>query len=172
MAYVSAYTVVSQHFVQANRTFKPFNPLLGETFEVVTSKYKAISEKVSHKPTILAMHCEGPSFELEKTVEVESKFTGKAFTVTIPNYSYLKLKQGNGHLMTGEDYKFNTAQVYVNAIGTAYVDPMGVAEVINTTTGERCDIKYEARGFRATNKEKFEGLIKDQNNDKKYKISG
>jgi hypothetical protein len=33
---------------------KPFNPLLGETFEYVTDDFEFISEQVSHHPPITA----------------------------------------------------------------------------------------------------------------------
>ena len=32
------------------RRRKPFNPMLGETFEMVTDRYRYMSEKVSHIP--------------------------------------------------------------------------------------------------------------------------
>jgi len=37
---------------------KPFNPLLGETYELETSSFKFIAEQVSHHPPITAWHCE------------------------------------------------------------------------------------------------------------------
>lgn len=36
---------------------KPFNPLLGETFEFVTENYKFIAEQVEHHPPITAWNC-------------------------------------------------------------------------------------------------------------------
>ena len=45
----------------AIRTGKPFNPLLGETFEMDRSDdlgFRLISEQVSHHPPMLAMHAE------------------------------------------------------------------------------------------------------------------
>ena len=38
---------------------KPFNPLLGETFEFTTDHFRYISEQVSHHPPISAWHCYG-----------------------------------------------------------------------------------------------------------------
>lgn len=43
LAYVAAYTV-SRYCSAFGRTLKPFNPLLGETFELVTHKYRLIAE--------------------------------------------------------------------------------------------------------------------------------
>jgi len=36
---------------------KPFNPLLGETYELVTDNYQYIAEQVSHHPPVTAVHC-------------------------------------------------------------------------------------------------------------------
>jgi hypothetical protein len=65
--------------------------LLGETFEIVTPKFRAINELVSHHPPIIAMHCQGESFEIEKTSILKVQFTGKALIATDPNYLSLKL---------------------------------------------------------------------------------
>lgn len=39
------------------RLGKPFNALLGETYELVTPTYRAISEAVSHHPPVTALNC-------------------------------------------------------------------------------------------------------------------
>ena len=49
----SALAVVAQAtlFCTAKyRKKKPFNPMLGETFELVTDRYRWIAEKVMHVP--------------------------------------------------------------------------------------------------------------------------
>lgn len=38
---------------------KPFNPLLGETYELVTHDFEFIAEQVNHHPPITAWHCKG-----------------------------------------------------------------------------------------------------------------
>jgi len=37
---------------------KPFNPLLGETFEYEQDGFRLLLEQVSHHPPISALHCE------------------------------------------------------------------------------------------------------------------
>lgn len=60
LAYVAAfYATYLTHFEHANS--KPFNPLLGETFEMVTSSFKYISESISHHPPIVGLNCQGNS---------------------------------------------------------------------------------------------------------------
>ena len=40
-------------------TWKPFNPLLGETYELVNDQLELLSEQVSHHPPISANYCRG-----------------------------------------------------------------------------------------------------------------
>ena len=46
------------------RTKKPFNPLLGETYEYIDEKkkFRFISEQVSHHPPISAGYCESENY--------------------------------------------------------------------------------------------------------------
>jgi hypothetical protein len=46
-----------------DRTLKPFNSLLGETYELVTSDFRLISEQVGHHPPVTAYHCESSYYE-------------------------------------------------------------------------------------------------------------
>ena len=53
VAYVVAYGV-SNFSTCADRLLKPFNPLLGETWEFLTDNYRVVTEQVSHHPPISA----------------------------------------------------------------------------------------------------------------------
>ena len=43
---------------------KPFNPILGETYEFVHEKYRCVAEQVSHHPPISAYAFEGRNYEV------------------------------------------------------------------------------------------------------------
>ena len=59
------------------RKRKPFNSMVGETFEMVTDDIKFIAEQISHLPTpIAAMHMEGNGFTMQGYGKVRPpKFT-------------------------------------------------------------------------------------------------
>ena len=38
---------------------KPFNPLLGETYELINDNFDLIAEQVSHHPPVTAAYCKG-----------------------------------------------------------------------------------------------------------------
>ena len=61
------------------RTCKPFNPLLGETYEHIDTarRFRFLAEKVVHHPTILAAICDGAGWTVAADLEVKSKFWGR-----------------------------------------------------------------------------------------------
>lgn len=88
MAYVAAFTI-SSYSTTASRTGKPFNPLLGETYEcdrIDDLGWRAISEQVSHHPPMLAQHCEGRKWRCWQEFTMASKFRGKYLQVFFINH--------------------------------------------------------------------------------------
>ena len=77
LAYITAHNITTYTSVERNST-KPFNPLLGETYEFVNDKYRFFAEQVSHHPPISAYHCEGKQgYQIFSHTLTKSKFTGK-----------------------------------------------------------------------------------------------
>lgn len=63
------------------RIAKPFNPLLGETFEVVSPNFRYFNEIVSHHPPVCVFDCQGSNFRYYKQMEHSQKFNGKVVNV-------------------------------------------------------------------------------------------
>lgn len=83
LAYVAAFTV-SSYATTSNRTGKPFNPLLGETYECDRTDdlgWRSISEQVSHHPPMVAQFCEGKLWRCWQEFTMASKFRGKYLQV-------------------------------------------------------------------------------------------
>lgn len=81
MAYVAAFST-STFTMVAYRTHKPFNPLLGETYELdllgEQAGWRAHCEQVSHHPPIAAMHTESRhGWALFQELSTQIKFRGK-----------------------------------------------------------------------------------------------
>lgn len=55
------------------RTKKQFNPLLGETYELVTDDYRFFAEQVSHHPPITAYYQEGNGYKAQGFLHQKSK---------------------------------------------------------------------------------------------------
>jgi hypothetical protein len=76
--YLTAFVVstLSNHL---ERMSKPFNPLLGETYELKMegqAPFHYIAEQVSHHPPVSALHIRGQNWTLSANVEAKIKFHG------------------------------------------------------------------------------------------------
>lgn len=83
LAYVAAFTI-SAYSTTSNRTGKPFNPLLGETYECDRTDdlgWRSVSEQVSHHPPMVAQFCEGKQWKCWQEFTMTSKFRGKYLQV-------------------------------------------------------------------------------------------
>ena len=78
LAYLSVYCAAQMTIAERNCT-KPFNPILGETYELVTDEIEYLSEQVSHHPPITAIYCRGKktNYVLSNLQKTNTKFTGK-----------------------------------------------------------------------------------------------
>ena len=54
--------IFSEIFINLNRTLKPFNPIIGETYEFFNKDFKYFAEQISHNPPISAYYCENNNF--------------------------------------------------------------------------------------------------------------
>lgn len=64
------------------RIKKPFNPLLGETYEMVTpGGLHFISEQVSHHPPISAGYAKGRGYEYWGSNNIKTSFWGKSMEI-------------------------------------------------------------------------------------------
>ncbi|CAF1245201.1 unnamed protein product [Rotaria sp. Silwood1] len=71
--------IVSTLSTHLERMSKPFNPLLGETYELKmegNAPFHYIAEQVSHHPPISALHVRGQYWTLSANVEPKVKFHG------------------------------------------------------------------------------------------------
>ena len=58
-----------------HRVVKYFNPMLGETFELVTEDFRYMSEQVSHHPPVSAFIQEGKDYKVTGHISTKSSFS-------------------------------------------------------------------------------------------------
>jgi oxysterol-binding protein-related protein 3/6/7 len=96
LAMVAAFVVSGYSSTVHRAARKPFNPLLGETFEFDRSRdkgFRYISEKVSHHPPIMACHISSPHYELYQDSLLKTKFWGKSMELNSIGTGILNLTQ-------------------------------------------------------------------------------
>lgn len=165
--YIAAF-VVSEYASTDGRIGKPFNPLLGETFEYVSAvdDYRYISEQVSHHPPVSASFCESPRFAYYAEVRVRSKFWGKSMELT---------PEGLCHLHIGaEHYSWKKVATSIHNIivGKLWLDHHGTVTITCHSTGLRCTVEFHRTGWRASHAKKISGSICDCDGNELYKLAG
>ena len=96
LLYIAAFAI-SSYSGTDKRTLKPFNPLLGETFELITPKFRYISEQVSHHPPIGASHCSADGYTYWNEVHVTSRFRGKYLELRPEGMSHIQFQDNLTH---------------------------------------------------------------------------
>uniref|UniRef100_A0A3Q3JQ66 Oxysterol-binding protein n=1 Tax=Monopterus albus TaxID=43700 RepID=A0A3Q3JQ66_MONAL len=171
MKCVAAF-VVSSVASQWERTGKPFNPLLGETYELVRDDlgFRVISEQVSHHPPVSAFHAEGlkQDFVFHGSIYPKLKFWGKSVEAEPKGTITLELPKYN------EAYTWTnpTCCVHNIIVGQLWIEQYGNVEVINHRTGERCFLKFKPCGLFGKELHKVEGYILDKSKKKLCALYG
>ena len=167
MAYAMAFAFSSMYSM-IGRLKKPFNPILGETFEYcpVDGTFKFISEQVSHHPPISAGHASSDDFEWYADTAFKSSFGAGSLEVTPLGTSHIILKKHKDHIT----YKRPTAVVNNLVFGTMYIDNVGEMPFKNHTNGDTGLISLKKRGWSGKGAFEAEGWIKDKNGNVKYNI--
>ncbi|ETE65644.1 Oxysterol-binding protein-related protein 2 [Ophiophagus hannah] len=130
MQAVAAFAV-SAVASQWERTGKPFNPLLGETYELIREDlgFRLISEQVSHHPPISAFYSEGlnQDFIFHGSIYPKLKFWGKSVEAEPRGTITLELiKHREAYTWTNP-----TCCVHNVIIGKLWIEQYGTVEIIN-----------------------------------------
>ncbi|CAD6575721.1 MAG: hypothetical protein ASARMPREDX12_007456 [Alectoria sarmentosa] len=172
MVYVAAFAA-SEYASTIGRVAKPFNPLLGETYEYVRPDkgYRFFIEQVSHHPPIGAAWAEAPKWDYYGESAVKSKFYGKSFDINPLGTWFLKLRPFTG----GEEmytWKKVTSSVIGIITGSPTVDNYGPMEIKNWTTGEVCTLDFKPRGWKASSAYQVNGKVTGKDGKTKWSIGG
>uniref|UniRef100_A0AAY4DT48 Oxysterol-binding protein n=1 Tax=Denticeps clupeoides TaxID=299321 RepID=A0AAY4DT48_9TELE len=165
MKCVAAFAV-SAVASQWERTGKPFNPLLGETYELIRDDlgFRLISEQVSHHPPVSAFHAEGlqKDFVFHGSIYPKLKFWGKSVEAEPKGVITLELPKYN------EAYTWTnpTCCVHNIIVGQLWIEQYGNVEVINHRSGERCYLNFKPCGLFGKELHKVEGYITDKSKKK------
>ncbi|CAG9325683.1 unnamed protein product [Blepharisma stoltei] len=167
LAYVACFAVTS-YTSSDYRNMKPFNPLLGETFELEADNFHLISEQVSHHPPISALHCEHPRYIFWGSTEIRNSFKGTYLLINPLCPTHLVLKE------TGDHFFWTKPQTSAHniIIGRIYVQHFGRIEIINYKTGEKAILEFKKAGWFEKRKTEVTGSVYDTNGTEKYQLKG
>lgn len=164
LMYVTAFAVssLSSNRVRERAIRKPFNPMLGETYELVREDcgFRFIAEKVSHRPVQLAYQADSKEWSLAQSPMPSQKFWGKSAEITTEGRVRIILHA------TGERFSWTPATSFLRNIiaGEKYVEPVGELTIYNESTGQRTISTFKAGGMFSGRSEEVSTRAIDSNN--------
>jgi len=166
--YLAAF-LISPFSSSLGRTFKPFNPLLGETYEIKHLGFKYLAEQVTHHPPALAFHCFADKEDLNSTdpnigwtahgnLSVNQNFTGKSLSIQMKGEYGFELDFGGNE----KKQKWNVTRPMMSIdniiLGKFVIDLYGQA-VAKSDDGYCIIIEYIRRGWWSSNENQFKATI-------------
>ncbi|CAI7668287.1 unnamed protein product [Penicillium bialowiezense] len=169
---VTAFAVssLSANRVRERSIRKPFNPMLGETYELVREDrgFRFIAEKVSHRPVQLAYQADSKDWSLSQSPLPSQKFWGKSAEITTEGRVRVTLS-------SGDRFSWTPATSFLRNIiaGEKYVEPVGELSITNESTGHRSISTFKAGGmFSGRSEEVFTRALDSNGNSLPLGLSG
>ncbi|XP_065149256.1 oxysterol-binding protein-related protein 6 isoform X1 [Paramisgurnus dabryanus] len=171
MVIVAAFAVSGYSSTYYRAGSKPFNPLLGETYECVREDkgFCFFSEQVSHHPPISACHCESQNFTFWQDVRWKNKFWGKSMEI---------LPIGTVNIMLpsyGEHYEWNKVTTCVHNIlsGRRWIEHYGEITIRNTRNPTCiCKLTFIKGNYWSSNVNEVQGSVMDQEGKVIHRLFG
>ncbi|XP_021823894.1 oxysterol-binding protein-related protein 2A isoform X11 [Prunus avium] len=153
---VAAFAV-SGYASSVGRHCKPFNPLLGETYEAdyPDKGIRFFSEKVSHHPTLIACHCEGRGWKFWADSNIRTKFWGRS--IQLDPVGVLSLEFDDGEIF---QWSKVTTSIYNLILGKVYCDHHGTMH-IRGNRQHSCKLKFKEQSILDRNPHQIHGVVED-----------
>ncbi|KAI9694517.1 MAG: hypothetical protein M1822_000133 [Bathelium mastoideum] len=152
LLHVTAFAIsyLSSSRVKDRAIRKPFNPMLGETFELVREDlgFRFLAEKVVHRPVRIACQAESANWTFAQAPMPMQKFWGKSAELNTEGRARIVLHlHGNGG--APECYSFTPPTSFLRNIiaGEKYVEPSGTLTVVCDTSGATATATFKAGGM-------------------------
>uniref|UniRef100_A0A0E0KI00 PH domain-containing protein n=1 Tax=Oryza punctata TaxID=4537 RepID=A0A0E0KI00_ORYPU len=154
---VAAFAV-SGYASTDGRSCKPFNPLLGETYEAdyPDKGLRFFSEKVSHHPMVVACHCEGTGWRFWADSNLKSKFWGRS--IQLDPVGVLTLEFDDGEVF---QWSKVTTSIYNLILGKLYCDHYGTMR-IQGNNEYSCKLKFKEQSIIDRNPHQVQGVVQDR----------
>ncbi|XP_004701512.1 oxysterol-binding protein-related protein 6 isoform X10 [Echinops telfairi] len=171
MVLIAAFAVSGYCSTYFRAGSKPFNPVLGETYECIREDkgFRFFSEQVSHHPPISACHCESKDFVFWQDIRWKNKFWGKSMeilpvgtlNVVLPKY--------------GDCYVWNKVTTCIHNIlsGRRWIEHYGEITVRNTKSSVCiCKLTFVKVNYWNSNVNEVQGVVMDQEGKVVHRLFG
>jgi len=171
LAYVATFHC-SHYSDTMHRIYKPFNPILGESYECVRDEIgegvKFVAEQVSHHPPVSACYMQGNTgWEYYTTLDVKNAFKGKDMEIYPQGISHVRF--ANGEHIT---YRRVTTCARNIIVGKIWVDNYGKSTFVNHTTGAHCVLEFKPYSYLKGVVAEVSGRVVDKDGKEHYILKG
>lgn len=171
MVYVATFAISSYASSYYRAGNKPFNPVLGETYECdrPDKGFRFIAEQLSHHPPVSACHSDSKNFTFWQDVRWKNKFWGKSMEIVPMGTTHVTLPG------FGDHYEWNKVTSCIHNIvsGQRWIEHYGEMAIKNINSNVcQCKITFvKARTWSSTVNE-IEGVVTDSNGKVVHSIFG
>uniref|UniRef100_A0A8C5EEE9 Oxysterol-binding protein n=1 Tax=Gouania willdenowi TaxID=441366 RepID=A0A8C5EEE9_GOUWI len=171
MVYVATFAISSYASSYYRAGSKPFNPVLGETYEFdrPDKGFRFIAEQVSHHPPVSACHSDSKNFSFWQDVRWKNKFWGKSMEIVPIGSTHVTLPA------FGDHYEWNKVTSCIHNIlsGQRWIEHYGEMTIRNTNSDAcQCKITFvKAKTWSSTVNE-IEGVVTDAEGTVVYSMFG
>ncbi|XP_044063383.1 oxysterol-binding protein-related protein 3 isoform X5 [Siniperca chuatsi] len=171
MIYIATF-VVSGYASSYYRTGgKPFNPVLGETYECdrPDKGFRFVAEQVSHHPPISACHAESKNFIFWQDVRCKNKFWGKSMEIVPVGTTHVTLPG------FGDHYEWNKVTSCIHNIlsGQRWIEHYGEISIRNSSSDIcQCKITFVKAKYWNSSMNEVEGTITDNKGKVIHRLFG
>ncbi|XP_036693986.1 oxysterol-binding protein-related protein 7 isoform X1 [Balaenoptera musculus] len=158
MVYIAAFAVSAYCSTYHRAGCKPFNPVLGETYECERPDrgFRFISEQVSHHPPISACHAESENFIFWQDMKWKNKFWGKSLEIVPVGMVNVSLPR------FGDHFEWNKVTSCIHNIlsGQRWIEHYGEVLIRNTQDSScHCKITFCKAKYWSSNVHEVQGAV-------------
>nr|XP_012307303.1 oxysterol-binding protein-related protein 7 isoform X1 [Aotus nancymaae]XP_012307304.1 oxysterol-binding protein-related protein 7 isoform X1 [Aotus nancymaae]XP_012307305.1 oxysterol-binding protein-related protein 7 isoform X1 [Aotus nancymaae]XP_012307306.1 oxysterol-binding protein-related protein 7 isoform X1 [Aotus nancymaae] len=158
MVYVAAFAVSAYSSTYHRAGCKPFNPVLGETYECERPDrgFRFISEQVSHHPPISACHAESENFTFWQDMKWKNKFWGKSLEIVPVGTVNVSLPRFGDHF----EWNKVTSCIHNVLSGQRWIEHYGEVLIRNTQDSScHCKITFCKAKYWSSNVHEVQGAV-------------
>jgi hypothetical protein len=144
---IAAFAVASfsNNRIKERAIRKPFNPMLGETFELIREDkgFRLLTEKISHRPVRMAIQAEAKEWTFLQSPMPIQKFWGKSAELNTEGRARIFLHSSS------EVFSYSLATSFLRNViaGEKYIEPVSTMTVLNETSGSKAVVTFKAGGM-------------------------
>ncbi|XP_032142861.1 oxysterol-binding protein-related protein 3 isoform X3 [Sapajus apella] len=171
MVYVAAFAISAYASSYYRAGSKPFNPVLGETYECIREDkgFQFFSEQVSHHPPISACHAESGNFVFWQDVRWKNKFWGKSMEIVPIGTTHVTLPA------FGDHFEWNKVTSCIHNIlsGQRWIEHYGEIVIKNVNDDScYCKVNFIKAKYWSTNAHEIEGTVFDRSGKAVHRLFG